>query len=71
MPEKAGVLNFKINGIQYSIDLFSEVKPYSYDIFAGNKNFEIRISWQYINSPDYIFTGSSALNESNNTVKVR
>ncbi len=71
LPEKAGVFNFKINGVQYSIDLFSEVTPYSYDIFAGNKNFEIRISWMYINTPDNIFTSSSELNESNGNIKVK
>lgn len=70
-PEKAGSLNVKINGIQYTADLFTEPNPYAYEVTAGNKNYEIRLSWMYVSSPTDIFTGSQELNESNSFIKVR
>ncbi|MEO8514679.1 MAG: hypothetical protein ABI543_14060 [Ignavibacteria bacterium] len=70
-PEKTGTLNVKINGVQYSADLFTETNPYAYEVTAGNKNYEIRLSWMYVNSPADIFTGSSDLNESNGNIKVK
>jgi hypothetical protein len=70
-PEKTGTLNVKINGVQYSTDLFTEMNPYAYEVTAGNKNYEIRLSWLYVSSPAEIFTGSTELNESSNKIKVR
>jgi hypothetical protein len=70
-PEKTGTINFKINGVQYSADLFTELNPYAYEVTAGNKNYEIRLSWMYISSPAEIFTGSSELNGSNTNIKVK
>lgn len=70
-PEKTGTLNFKINGVQYTADLFSEINPYAYEVTAGNKNYEIRISWIYISSPAEIFTGNSELNESDTNIKIK
>ena len=67
---KTGTLNVKINGVQYSMDLFIESNPYAYEVTAGNKNFEIRLSWMYISSPKDIFSGTTELSENNATIKV-
>ncbi len=70
-PEKTGILNVKINGVQYTADLFTEVNPYAYEVTAGNKNYEIRLSWMYISSPADIFTGTTDLNAANSNIKVQ
>ena len=70
-PEKTGTLNVKINGVQYTADLFTELNPYAYEVTAGNKNYEIRLSWMYISSPSDIFTGTTELNESTGNIKVQ
>ncbi len=69
-PEKAGTLNVKINGVQYTADLFTEFNPYAFEVTAGNKNYEIRLLWKYVNSPSDIFTGTTELKEGG-TIEVR
>jgi hypothetical protein len=60
-PEKVGTLTVKINGTQYSGDLFSETKPYAYQVSTGNKDYEVRLEWKYVSSPSEIKTGSADL----------
>lgn len=50
-PRKAGLMTFKLNGEQFSAELYEEVKPYSYRILCGNKNYELQIEWKYTSSP--------------------
>lgn len=61
--KKVGFLTVKINGFDYSAELFSETKPYSYEVTAGNKNYEIKLAWRYISTPGEIKTGSFYLSE--------
>lgn len=49
-PRKAGIMTFKLNGVQFSADLYEEVKPYSYRILCGNKNYELQIEWKRASS---------------------
>ena len=70
-PEKTGTLNVKINGIQYSADLFTESNPYAFKVIAGNKNYEIQILWNYLKSPAEILTGTTELRASGGSIEVR
>lgn len=67
-PEKVGTLTVKINGTQYSADLFSETKPYAYQVSAGNKDYEIQLTWKYISAPGEIKTGTADLSHSGNDI---
>jgi len=65
-PEKVGTLTVKINGTQYSGDLYSELNPYSYRVFAGNKDYEVRLEWKYAASPSDIRVGAVDLSKTGN-----
>ncbi|MCI0448567.1 MAG: hypothetical protein L0Y79_02130 [Chlorobi bacterium] len=56
-PNKVGTLSVKINGVQYTGDLFAELNPYSYEVSAGDKNYEVKLAWNYISGPSEIKTG--------------
>lgn len=70
-PRKAGTLTVKINGSQYTGDLYEEINPYSYLISSGNKNYEIRIEWKYVTSPANIRENIIDLSENNSDVTVQ
>lgn len=70
-PERIGTLNVKINGIQYSADLFTEQNPYAFEVTAGNKNYEIQLLWNYVKSPADILTGTTELKASGGSIEVR
>jgi hypothetical protein len=64
-PKKVGTLTAKINGTQHAGDLFEEGAPYSYEVTSGNKNYEIRLEWKYINSASGIKEDIIDLSERN------
>lgn len=70
-PRKAGIMTFKLNGVQYTADLYEEVNPYSYRILCGNKNYELQIEWKYAGSPADIKENIFDLSERGNDVSVK
>lgn len=63
LPKEVGTLSVKINQLQFSAKLTAEIKPYSYEVSAGNKDHEIRIEWKYISTPAEIKPGTITLGE--------
>lgn len=70
-PRKAGLMTFKLNGVQYTADLYEEVNPYSYRILCGNKNYELQIEWKYAGSPADIKVNIFDLSERGSDVSVK
>ena len=70
-PNKVGTLSVKINGVQYSGDLFAEKEPYSYVVSAGDKNYEVKLAWNYISGPSEIKTGMIDVYGSSSDVVLR
>jgi hypothetical protein len=70
-PNKVGTLTVKINGVQYSGDLFAEINPYSYEVSAGDKNYELKLAWIYISGPSEIKPGMFDVYGSSSVVALR